>query len=269
MKYRISYQDLEHTDSPRFDFHVSISARRKYLFDESLYSITGNLIIADARKARLLAENINKIRKKEGKTDLLVTASMINTLGLLHEIFHFLIRYYEEKVNPGVLARGINYLKSGLSEETLNSILIEFIHEFPPLDVYKRKISAEEYLNGRTENKSNKEIIFEEIILLNLANSNPATIKLEELYSDRPLAQKTRYLNLLEHTDRFFVNEKPFGAENLPLTQFLKKPIISSPHSLDGQLDYIINKWGVYVYEKFHERPFSHTSLSISSRLFC
>ena len=240
--------------SPKFFFHVSKDARDKYQFEDEFYSIRGNLIIADGKAARLLTEKINQLRTSEGRTDELVSAGQVNTLGLLHEIFHFLIRYYEDKENPGVLSRGINHLKNNLTETDLNSILSEYVKHFPPLDVYISKISNDDFINGSTEGKSNKEIILEEIILLHLENNNPASIQLEELYSEKPLAAKTKYRMFVDQTEKFFSNEKPFGPEKLPLIQFLKKPLLVSPHNLDGQLDYILTNWKVFIYDKFGKR---------------
>jgi len=239
---------------PELFFHISKNARNKYQFEDEFYSIRGNLVIANGANARILANKINDIRESEGKTDEFVSAGQVNTLGLLHEIFHFLIRYYEENENPGVFARGINHLKSNLNEKELNFVLSEYINQFPILDVYKGKVSANDYLNDITEGKPNKEIILEEIILLNLENINPATRQLEELYSEKPLKGKTKYLDLLKNLETFFSYEKPFGPENLPLIHFLRKPILESPYNLDGQLDYILKNWGIYIYDKFGKR---------------
>ncbi|MEJ2618463.1 MAG: hypothetical protein P8Z35_26140, partial [Ignavibacteriaceae bacterium] len=237
-----------------YNFHVSKSARKKYDFDKSLFSINGDLIIADFRQARILTEKINAKRKSEEDSAGFVTSGHLNALGLLHEIFHYLIRVYEDVENPGVLDRGIKYLLNHVEEKELNKVLLEYINEFPPLEVFKGKISPEEYLNGKTEEKSNKEIILEELIILQLENSNPATVSLEELYSDKPLSKKSKYIDTLGLTEQFFVTEKSFGAENLPLLQFLRKPIVTSPYNIEGQLDYILEKWGVYIYDKFHDR---------------
>ncbi|MEO8399505.1 MAG: alpha-amylase family glycosyl hydrolase, partial [Ignavibacteriaceae bacterium] len=238
----------------KFDFHVAKDARKKYEFDESLFSIVDNLIISNPFQARLLSDKINAKRKVLGIHDQIVTAGQINALGLLHEIFHFLIRTYEEKENPGVFAKGVNHLKSKIGEKDFDQILLNFVDEFPPLEVYKGKITKENYLKGKTGNKSNKEIILEELILLHLENINPATVSLEELYSDKPLASKSKYTELIDETEKFFVTEKPFGAENLPLISFLRKPIITSPYNIDAQLEFIREKWGVYVYELFLEK---------------
>jgi glycosidase len=238
----------------KYYFHVSKPARIKYDFDKSLFAINGDLIVADSRQARILSDKINEKRKAEGDSSNIVTSGHLNALGLLHEIFHYLIRIYEEKENPGVLNRSIKYLQSLVEEKEINKVLLEYVNEFPPLEVFKGKISPEEYLNGSTEGKSNKEIILEELIILQLENSNPATASLEELYSDQTLSKKSKYIETLDIVEQFFITEKTFGPENLPLLQFLRKPIVSSPYNIEGQLDYILEKWGIYVYDKFGMR---------------
>jgi len=239
---------------PQFFFHISKNARDKYKFEDKFYSLRGNLVIVDGKNARLLTDKINQVRISEGRTNEFVSAGQINTLGLLHEIFHFLIRYYEDKENPGVFSRGINHLKNSLNENDLNSVLNEYINQFPTLDINKGKISRNDYLSSLTEGKPNREIILEEIILLHLENNNPATQQLEELYSEKPLVEKTRYREFVNQTEKFFLTEKPFGPENLPLIHFLRKPLTESPHNLDGQLDYILKNWQVLIYDMFGKR---------------
>ncbi len=237
-----------------YNFHAAGTIRKKYEFDDSLFSLSGDIIIANARLARTLTKKINDVRIKDGKTGNLVTAGQINALGLLHEIFHYLIRFYEEKVNPGVIDRGIKFLNEQLGADELNKVFLNYLNEFPPLEVYKGKISPEDYLIGVTGNKPNKEIIWEEILILHLENINPATIQLEEFYSDKKLASETKYNNSISDTEKFLVTEKTIGAENLPLFTFLKQPIIKSPHSIEGQLKFIEEKWGVFIYDKFMQR---------------
>jgi glycosidase len=250
----------------KFDFHVRKYARDKYQFDNSLFSITGDLIIANFHQARILSNKINVQRKIEGKADKQVSAGELNAFGLIHEIFHFLIRYYEDRENPGVFSRGLNYLNYSLGEKELNKILIEFLNEFPPLDVYNGKLKVEEFLSGQTSNKPNTEIVLEEILLLHLENINQAAAKLDELYSDKELARRTKYTALLEFIEKFFSLEKPFGTENLPLITFLKKPILNSPHNIEGQLEYIRQKWGIYIFDKFNQRLLSSKDLILEEQ---
>jgi glycosidase len=252
----------------KYDFHITGLSRQKYQIDDSLFSIEGKVIISTPYQARLLSDKINNVRISEGKNDQQVTPGQVNGLGLLHEIFHFMLRYYEENENPGVYSRHMDYLKSKFKDD-LDKVLLEFVNQFPSMQVYQNEMTSDEYLNGTTGNKSNKEIILEEIILLSIENINPATVLLKELYDDSHLAHKTPYLNLMDESEKFFLTEKPIGADNLPLISFLKHPILSSPNSIDGQLSFILNKWGVYVYDKFYKRILSGKDLIYEdSKLF-
>jgi hypothetical protein len=76
-------------------FHVLKDSRAKYKLEDNLFALKGNIVIPDFPTARLLSEKINAVRRNEGKFDQQVTAGQINALGLLHEIFHLLIRKYE------------------------------------------------------------------------------------------------------------------------------------------------------------------------------
>ncbi len=244
-----------------FEFHVAKNFRLKYQLDKALFSINGDLIIANFRQARELSNKINEKRKSEGNADQQITPGLINAVGLIHEIFHFLIRWYEEKENPGVIKRTLLSLTQHLDEKELDKVFLEYIEEFPPLNVHLGKITSADYLSGSTNNKSNKETILEELILLQLENINPAGKLLKELYDDKKLSEKTKYFELIKETENYLATEKTFGPENLPLVQFLKKPIITNPHNLEGQLDYILTNYSLYVYDVFHKRILSGKDL--------
>ena len=237
-----------------FEFHTSSKARKKFKLEDNLFTITGDLIIADFDVARYLADKINQVKKTGKDQQALTTPGQVYAVGLIHEILHFLVGYYETQINPGVFSRGIKFLKGNLGDEDTDKILLEFLIEFPPLEVYKGNVQPEDYLIGVTGNKSNKEIIIEEMILLNLQNNNPAASNLQELYDDKLLAEKTKYLHFLDTVEKFLITEKPIGKENLPLFQFLRKPIVTNPYNLEGQLDFIYKEWGVFIFEKFGKR---------------
>ena len=83
-----------------FEFHVSRKAREKYRFDEQLFALNGNVVLADFAAARRFAENMTKVRRQ------IVPASDINAMGLIDEIMHILIRQYEMQ-NPGIMLRAL------------------------------------------------------------------------------------------------------------------------------------------------------------------
>jgi glycosidase len=226
-------------------FHVLKDSRAKYKLEDNLFALKGNIVIPDFPTARLLSEKINAVRRNEGKFDQQVTAGQINALGLLHEIFHLLIRKYEGNNKKGIFNDGINYLKKSLTEDELDKTLLTFVEEFPPLPVYQDKVKANEYLNGKTENKDNREIVLEELVILNLENINPATHQLKELYTDEKLVKGTKYKEIIEQTELFFESEPKIGGFNL--ISFLRKPIIESPYNIEEQLDFIRTNWNVYI----------------------
>ena len=237
-----------------YEFHTSSASRKKYQFEEHLFTITGDLIVHDPAAARKLAYQINNVRKQENFIGKLTSPGEVNALGLIHEILHYLIGLYETNVNPGVFSRSLKYLKNSTGETDSEKVFLEFINEFPPLNVYKNIIKPGDYLTGSTGGKPNTEILLEEIILLYLGNNNPAAANLSDLYTDKPLADRTKYLPFIDETEKFFISEKPFAQSNLPLIQFLRRPIVAHPYNLEGQLDYILKEWAPFVSEKFGKR---------------
>ena len=122
-----------------YDFHISKPSRIKYDFDKSFYSLKGNLIITSASNARYISGKINEVRKSEGTYDQLVTPGEINALGILHEVYHYLLNHYRENENPGVFNRSLEYLISVINKDSLDNVLLNFIKEFPPIDVFNGK----------------------------------------------------------------------------------------------------------------------------------
>ena len=245
----------------KYDFHVAKNVRTKYQIDESFFTIQGNVVVANFYQARLLSQKINSKREAEKIFDAYVTPGQLNTAGLLHEIFHFVIRHYEEKENPGAFERSIAHLKSNLGGEEVEKVLRIFVENFPPVSVHKGITTVEQYLNGNTSGKSNKEILLEEIILLHLENINPAFQNMKELFDDKLLAEGSSYNNFLATTEKFFEQEAPLSIENLSLFSALKKPILTNSTNLEAQLDYIREKWKVIIDEKLLEKILSGEDL--------
>jgi len=249
------------TSKVKYDLHAAKHVRIKYQFDESLFSVQGNVLIANFYQARFLSQKINSKREEEKILNAYVTPGQLNAAGLLHEIFHFVIRHYEEKENPGVFVRSIFYLKKNLGLDEVEQVLRKFVEQFPPISVHKGITTVDEYLNGNTGGKHNKEILIEEIILLHLENLNPAFQNLKEFFDDKQLSEGSSYKNFLTTTEKFFEQEKSLSIENLSLFSTLKKPILSNLTNLEAQLDYIREKWKVIIDKKLLEKILSGEDL--------
>lgn len=247
-------QELNTKNSVTYYFHINAEARDKYLIDEELYSITGRLIISNSPLARKVADAVNTVRMAANDTENLITPGLINAAGLLHEIFHFVIRKYDEEENPGVLKRGVDTLYSLLGKEGAEKVFMKFTEQFPPLPVYKGAVTSIDYLQGKTGEKENREILFEEMILLDLENLNPSLKKLAEFFDNTKLKEEAPYTEFIKGAEEFFLKEKPLSLENLSLIEALRKPILTNPDDPNAQLEYILQKWGKLLDEKFVSR---------------
>ncbi len=235
---------------PKFEFHVSKQIRQKYNFDVSFFTITGNVVFANNTAVRKFTNLFNEKRPEDKK----VKVSKIYSTGLLDEIYHFIIREYEEKENPGVFNRATNFLTEKLGEESFRKILFEFNSLFPPLDVYKGKTSIFDYLNSYNGNKPNIETSIEEMIMLFFANFNPANKDIIELFDENYFTNKELYNKTIKLLEDFFKKEKPFGPDNQDIITMLKTPILKNPENIEEQLEFIKTKWAVLIDEKFLNR---------------
>ena len=237
-----------------YELHINKEARKKYLVSESLFESTGNIVFPNYRSVRELTSAINKQRAIPGKSETLLRAGTLNAIGLLDEICHFLVRLYDEHENPQSVQRAYKFAEQAVGKKAFEKTLSSFLNEFPPIDVYKARISVEEYVETTVSGRSAKEIALEELMMLSLANLNPAFIPVKELFDDSALVQSTDYQKIMRSLEDFFRKEKPFGPDNQTLLESLKKPFREHPDNIGAQLQYFKEKWGIILSLKFLDR---------------
>jgi glycosidase len=230
-----------------YEFHVSRRSRDRYLFDQSLFSLHGNVIFANFLAARLFAQKMNAKRDLLLFPERTVRAGQINAMGLIDEILHFVVGLYRQQVNPQVMVQALDWLDERLGRETVDQALRRFADEYPPLAVYRREIPLEAYLTSETDGVPNRQIVVEELLLLWLANENPAFSPFLELFDDTALVQDTAYPQIIAALQAFFETQPPFGPDAQNLVEMLRSPAIAVPHSLTGQLEYIRQRWATLL----------------------
>jgi len=224
---------------PEFEFHISRKARKKYQFEEALFGLDGNVVLADFAASRHFAESMTRVRGEP------VPASDINAMGLIDEILHILIRQYERQ-NPGAMQRAFEYVR-----KDADATLLKFTEEFPPLTVQRGEIEARHYLDLETAGRPNRQSALEEMLLLYLANANPALTPYHELFDDVELRQTTAYEAVISGLRTFFVAEPGFTSGGESLFDALLAPSRRAPHSLQAQLEYLLERWGAVLDESF------------------
>ena len=96
------------------EFHVSREARDRYQFDETLFSLSGNVLFANFHAARVFAQKMNDQRDLVRFPEQAVKAGHINAMGLIDEILHFVVGLYREQKSPEVMRKAVDWLQETL-----------------------------------------------------------------------------------------------------------------------------------------------------------
>jgi hypothetical protein len=229
------------------EFHISRAAREKYAFHEALYGLAGNVIFTDFAAVRDFAAKMNKKRNAAKHPERALRAGQLHAMGLIDEILHYVVKLYLKQYGKHILAKALEAVKTAAGEEDAGACFAFFVKDFPPIAVHRGEMTGEEYLAAQTKGSSNQEAALEELLMLWLANDNPAFAPFGELFDDTDLRGHTRYQKIIGSLKEFFETTPPFGPQNHFLVDMLKEPAVASPYSLQGQLDYIRLNWGYFL----------------------
>jgi glycosidase len=230
-------------NSPTFEFHISRAARDKYRFSDTLFSITGNVVFANIKASRDFAQRMNQVRDAEHNPELAINAGALNAMALVDEILHALAALYREQRDARAMIDALAWFESAMGKDAFDTTLLAFTDHFPPVAVYQGRQSAREWLAGSTGNVPHRAVALEELMMLWLANKNPAFRTFEELFEDELLAANTSYATLSKSLRDYFETRPKFGPDNQNLVDLLRAPALASPDSLAGQLAFIREKW--------------------------
>ncbi len=242
------------------EFHISRQARDHYQFDQSLFALNGNVLLANFHASRMFAQKMNQKRDLVNFPEKAVKAGQINAMGLIDEILHYVIHLYRQQKNPNAVLSALEWLDERIGVQQIDRVLLEFTRQFPPLVVYRRELTPGDYLEGNTEGIPNRAVALEELIILWVSNKNPALAPFLELFDDDALSRETGYTKVVKELHEFFSTQLPFGPDQQPLIDMLRAPAIAVPYSLTGQLDYIRSRWadliGSYLYRLLSSMDF-------------
>ncbi len=226
------------------EFHISRHIRRRYNFDDSLFSFNGHAIFANFHAARVFTHRINEKRDITNHPETAVQASQVNAMGLIDEIMHTVVAQYRKQNAPALYEDLLSNLTDEIGKRKLDAALRTFVKDFPPTPVYKKIYDVSEYLAGESNGVDNKAAALEEVLMLWLTNINPACLPYKELFDDNQLKETTAYLEIINALHGYFEDQPFFGPDNQNLVDMLRSPAIAVPDSLKGQLEYIRSRWG-------------------------
>ena len=224
---------------------ITKSSRDTYQFSTEFFQPDGGLAFPDFASARRFAAQMSEHREQP------VAASELYAMQLIDEALRMLVRRYAPSV---LMNKAVSHAEESLGAETVIATQKKFVSEFPPENVYRGGEKIEEYL-ARVSNGRIKTV--EELIYVYTHNANPAVHPLLDLVDDEPL-EPTAYKSLIASMNTFFAKAARESAASQGGTEslfdILRAPAEASPYSLEGQLQYIIDKWGQFLDVKFVSR---------------
>jgi len=234
------------------EFHINSNVRMEYGLKDSLFSLTGNVVLADIKQCRELANKINQ-RQDPAHPERYIKAGHLYAMGLIDEILHYVVSLYREEVQSDVFETALDRMDSNLGEKQTGSLLKSFNDQFPPRPVYKKEKTVDQYLKSKEDGESCRALSIEETMLLSIANLNPAFSPFKFMFDDSILSKTTVYPDAIEELKAHFKDLPPFGPDGMNLWDFLRSPAIAFPDSLLAQLEYMRKHWGLLI-SKFMAR---------------
>jgi hypothetical protein len=233
------------------EFHIARAFRDKFELRDLLFSYTGNVIFGNVAASRRLAQQMNDARVATGgpsaheEPKAVVHAAQLFAMGLIDELSHAVIERYRKEQDPALLTDALKWFGKRVGTDNLDALLLAFTERFPSVAIYNGKLTAKQWLAGESEGMPHREAALEELLLLWLANKNPAYKPFRMLFDDTDLKTKLpAYQELEQDADAYFETRPEFSAETKTLLKALRAPFEASPDSLSGQLDFIRQHWG-------------------------
>jgi len=228
------------------EFHIARSARERYGFSASLFSLTGNVILADLSSCREFAHRMNLVREVEKHPELAVHAGQLYAMGLIDEASHLLMARYREQYDPEVIAAALRWFGHAVGAEELDRLLLTFVEQFPGQTIIQGKETSLQWLQGSTNGVPHIEMAFEELLMLWIANKNEAFQPFAEFFDEKELAEKTVYRQVTGTLEEYFAS-RPLvpvaAAKPMSLLELLRAPALAAPKSLAEQLQLIRKLW--------------------------
>lgn len=173
-----------------------------------------------------------------------IHAEILLALRTLNQALRHVACQYFLNDNPGCLERARQHTSGRLGSEAVNLLYQVFVELFPPLAVKTANRTSREFLSDVDGPISGLDLSTVEMIMLFLTSANPAANSASTLFDDQELRRKVSFIPFVTELEDFIHDFEPAGQTGTSLFNLLRAPMLASPNSLFGQLQYIRDHWG-------------------------
>jgi len=170
-------------------------------------------------------------------------ARLMNLYALLTRIERHVIDLYAGSLHPGILRRAEDDARRQTSDDDVLDAELGFTLFFPPEPVLDGLEPRQSYLALREEADRRRDLLVREMLLLRVAAENPAVDDFRILLDDGRMAAATPFRKVARAIETSLRHAPGFGPQGLSLPDLLRAPILASPDSLAGQIEYVRDHW--------------------------
>ncbi len=227
-----------------FGFPLSEAAWRRFDVETVLPGNLADGLDDPSYEIRKLADRINRDTGRQAEGGPAVPAEILLALRTLNQALRHVATQYFQHDNPGCLARCRQWGNQHLGEDNLTLLHQVFVELFPPVALRAASLDATRFLADTSGPISGLDQTTLEMMMLFLNVNNPAAAETAELFDDEELRVRVSFVPFVTSMEDFLNNFEPPGSEGTPLFQLLRSPMLASPGSLTGQIQYIRDHWG-------------------------
>ena len=232
------------------EFHIARAIRDKLELDDLLFSYSGNVIFANVAASRTLAQKMNEARAAESPDAPIVNAGALFAMGLIDELNHALVARYRTEIDPAVLSDAIAWFARQAEPDKLEKLLLAFTEHFPNMAVYRGEQTAAQWLQGSTEGLSNREVAPRRAAPPLGRQPQPRLQALRRaLRRQAPCSRPPSTRSSLPPSPTTSAPARPSRPKSALSSTPCAPPMLASPDSLTGQLDFIREQWSQHLGE--------------------
>lgn len=203
---------------------------------------------------RKLSDRINEDPTRQSEGLPATHAETLLALRTINTVLRFVAAGYAKRENPGCLQRCRQWANQRLGTESVTALYRSFVELFPPLEVQLARTTGRDYLESSHGSFDGYDQATVEMVLLFLNTSNPAAAPAAHLFDDEELRRQASFVPFITGLEDYLEDFEPAGGEGGSLVHLLRAPMMASPNSLTGQIEFIRQNWAHLLPDELVQR---------------